>query len=450
MKNFINILYLVLFTVVYSVNAQTLAKVNQKAIDIAITPNSVGSVYIIDEDRIIRKFNNKTSKFDKVNCPQPRTFKKVETDFRGNLYTVDIGGYVHQLVNNRWVKRLGVRTNDIFIDAAGNKTVIDLQNNLYVLSAENEWIKNNETNGHNANPKHIISLTSAEYFMTTRSNRVKRFWLYSWSDLSGKLLFITSDKKNKEVYGIGMSRRVFKWDKKAKKWDVVKNTDKNLKTIAVRNKMIWGIDTKNQVYRPVYSIVKPKTQNKPTTQNKLTLLDNRASTQTVSTTRSNQFTRVNSADDISGKYRIHILKLVTNKKDNKYFGTAGLFLEAKTKSGNLKIRPLNGSKDRYLDISKTTPKRVKYDKTTVNNKTYNYSIDIDKIREFNLIGDVANKNATFDFQYNIKKYGGPVGFNQHDGGWIREKIKVNTIKSGEKAIFSGGIYDIVYTITKTN
>ena len=37
------------------------------------------------------------------------------------------------------------------------------------------------------------------------------------------------------------------------------------------------------------------------------------------------------------------------------------------------------------------------------NDTWNGRINVDKIREFTLMGDMGNPNAALDFQFNIKK-----------------------------------------------
>ncbi len=174
---------------------------------------------------------------------------------------------------------------------------------------------------------------------------------------------------------------------------------------------------------------------------------------TIGTARTNGLTKTK---NYSGTYRVtftRILGDLNGTAGNDFYGTMGVYLEAKSRSGNITIKPVDKKPNRVLDIPKgravkkrkmrrnISPGTFTYLTTrgvtsqAFSNKPYQHSYEVDKVREFTLQGEAANADATLDFQFNLteKRWSGD------KGKWERVKIKVSDLKLNKEYFFYGSL-----------
>lgn len=174
---------------------------------------------------------------------------------------------------------------------------------------------------------------------------------------------------------------------------------------------------------------------------------------TIGTTRTNGLTKTK---NYSGTYRVtftRILGDLNGTAGNDFYGTMGVYLESKSRSGNITIKPVDKKPNRVLDIPKgravkkrkmrrsISPNGFKYLTTrgvtskAFSKKPYLHSYEVDKVREFKLQGEAANADATLDFQFNLteKRWHG------EKGKWERVKIKISDLQLNKEYFFYGSI-----------
>lgn len=382
-------------------SAQTFVKTQGAAIDVAISPKD-GSVYVVGTSKNVFKYSTKTKIF-RAFGKQSRNVKSIATHPNGSLYMVSTSKEVYIDVKGRWNKIPGIKTDEVDIDKNGNVRAMDLSGRLKNLF-QGKWKEQTIINKNTAGFNQIIGQDSKTLFARFKDNKFKSFKSGKWQTLNGNPLKISMDDKTGDVYAVGRNKGIYKWNKSSKKWILIKGTRKDFKDVAVHNDEIWAVANDKSIY--IYNKNKKPLEEK----------------------------------DYSGTYRVTFTRIL-GAKQKEYYGTIGVYLEAKTKSGSVSIKPKDKKTNRAWDVSKSTPLKNKREAVTFSRKqrvdengnvgvsdgkiTNNYVLDIDKIREFTLAGEAANKDAVFDIQSNVKSIHIP---SVEVGGWRRVKIKIADLK----------------------
>lgn len=137
----------------------------------------------------------------------------------------------------------------------------------------------------------------------------------------------------------------------------------------------------------------------------------------VSTNR--QLKLISNKNNFEGRYRVTITKLYTRILENhllgifdetaEIYGTIGIRIRGEGKSGTVDIRSIGEKKTRIFDVGKNNPTDLKQkEKIKVKDPTGNVftsfgALEIDKIREFSIKGEVANEKLIVNIQSNISE-----------------------------------------------
>jgi len=106
-----------------------------------------------------------------------------------------------------------------------------------------------------------------------------------------------------------------------------------------------------------------------------------------------------------GRYRITVTEIVEHTFDNGLFaifntnreiyGTIGIRLKGKGQSGNVEIKPVGNKKARVWEVSSSNPVD-----TSIG------TIEVDRMREFNIQGDLANSDLIVNIQVSMSESDG--------------------------------------------
>lgn len=396
-----NVITITLFLIVsLSVSSQSFIKVTGKATDIAISPKD-GSVYVVGTSKNVFKYNTSSKSF-KTFGKLSKNVKSITVHSNGTVYMTSTSNEVYIDVNGRWNKIPGLKTSEVDIDKNGNVRALDASGKLKKLF-QGKWkdqtLVNRSTNGFNQ----VIGQDSKTLFARFKDNKFKTFKSGKWVTLNGNPLKITMDDKTGDVYAVGRNKGIYKWNKSSKKWILLKGTRKDFKDVAVHNGKVWAIANDKSIY--VYNKTKNPSVEEP--------------------------------KDYSGTYKVTITRILMNAPEYKInksidiYGTIGVHVESKSRSGNIKINASSNQKPRVWDVSKNrsvTPyfKYKNYQNYTywVNGKSYvgrafgETKINISRV--YKIFGEAANQALIFDIQTNISQKAIPVDIN-----FKYENFKVN-------------------------
>ncbi|MEL7270940.1 MAG: hypothetical protein AAGL34_15305 [Bacteroidota bacterium] len=378
--------------------AQQFVKVGGQATDIAMSPKD-GSVYVVNASKNIKKYDTRSKKFLPY-ATQSKNATSVSVTKDGVVYMVSTGKEVSLASNGRWIKIHGIKTSEVICLKDGTIMALDVNKKLRRLYAS-KWNLTTGLNNERGGVNQVIGTSINDLNVRMSDNAFKRYSRGNLYNLNGKPLKIALDHKTGIVYAVGKNKGIYKWVKSTKKWVLLAGTRKDFKDVAVHNGKIWAVATNKAIY--YYDPDK-----KGVTSNN---------------------------NDLSGTYRVFIEKLGSYKKGGEFHGVMGVHLKTKIKSGQVPISPLHGKKNRFWDYPKGSPKAAN-DKGFFIGKTLNStsknvmckaSIDIDKVREFKIVGEAAMGNPTLDFQLNLRS---KILF-EHYGEWERFKLPLKNIEFGK-------------------
>jgi hypothetical protein len=387
-----------------NINAQTFVKKQGAATDITINPKD-GSVYVVGTSKNVFKYDTRSKKF-KPFGKQSKNIKSITVHSNGSLYMVSTSNEVYIDVNGRWNKIPGIKTTEVDIDKNGNVRALDLSGKLKKLFQgkwKDESLVNRNTSGFNQ----IIGQDSKVVYGRFKNNAFKIHKSGKWTTLNGSPLKITMDDKTGEVYAVGRNKGIYKWNSSTSKWVLLKNTRKDFKDLAVHNGKIWAVATNKAIY----------------------YYDNNKRTK-----------------DYSGKYKVTVTRVLLNAPEFKIgknidvYGTIGVYVESKTKSGNTKINDISNKKPRIWEVSKSKPEKpyfkfknyIEYtywvDGKSYANRAFG-EIKINRTRSYNIQGEAANKTLTFDVQTNISQKAIPVDIEFR---WERLHVNIDEVVFGRE------------------
>ncbi|GAB5564710.1 MAG: hypothetical protein Wins2KO_17730 [Winogradskyella sp.] len=382
------------------INGQTFVKVGGVATDIAISPKDE-SVYIVSNKNVFHNYNKSTKKW-KLFGKRTNNVKSISIHPNGSVYMVSQSNEVHINVKGKWIKIPGIKTNEVDIDKDGNIRALNLSGRLHQLIG-GKWKSQTKMNASQDGFRQVIGQSKTLSYARFNTNAFHVYKNGRWKKLSGSPLRITMDDKKKIPYAVGRNKGVYMWSLSKNKWELLKNTRKDFKEVAVQNGKIWAITTNNRIYH--YASVTATSDE----------IQNYEGTYRVT------FTRVVG-------YAPELLAF----KSVDIYGTFGVYLEAKTSSNNTFIVPLNG-KNRVWDISKNYPSAVRPKKTeiTLNGKkeTFRGELPIGMMREFEIRGEAANEYLTFDIQSNIAQ---KTAIGEREFKWKRKKMKITDVTLGRE------------------
>jgi len=400
------------------INSQTFVKRQGKATDVAISKKD-GSVYVVGTSKNVFKYNTTTKRFSPFG-PQTRDVSRIAMSKLNQIFASKINGAVYRSNGSSSWTAQNAYSDDVSTDKVGKLWVAMKKRGGDIQKYDYSWKRPLKAI---INVDKVAPIGDNTVWVVMKDKSIKKYENDKWNNMPGAALDITVDTKTADVYVIGTSKRIFKWKKRDRKWVPLKNTRKDFTSLDAQNGKLWAIASDKSIYEYIIS--------------------------QATETNTDSGSQSNTIKDYSGTYRIHVHKLLGNYGNRDYYGTAGVYLEAQTKSGRTTIKPQNNQPNRYLDISRNNVKKIRKERNVVNGRSFDYAINIDRIREFKLLGEAANDDAVFDFQFNIKLYGPmPAGLFGDQDGWVRKKIKVEDIESGKKMIYNSLTYSISYTITK--
>lgn len=400
----------ILLLISFNATAQSFVKKQGFANDITISPKD-GSVYIIGTSKNVFKYNTGSKSF-KPFGKQSKNAKSITVHPNGSLYMVSTSNEVYIDVNGRWNKIPGIKANEVDIDKKGNVRALNTSGRVFKLF-QGKWQTQSQVNKGNTGFNQVIGQDSKTLFARFKDNEFKQFKSGKWQTLNGSPLKISIDDKTGDVYAIGRNKGVYKWNKATKRWVLLKGTRKDFKDVAIHNGKIWVIANDNSIYN--YDKNKKPSDEK--------------------------------SKDYSGTYRVTYTRIMGSTKTSKIdktiylYGTMGIYLEGKIKSGSISIKPVSNKKNRAWDVSKSGPLKMKNinittlpvfisdSKKEVIWDNIDRELEIDRIREFKISGEAANDDLTFDFQTNIKW---KRAIDELDYEWQREKYNIKDIKLGKE------------------
>lgn len=159
----------------------------------------------------------------------------------------------------------------------------------------------------------------------------------------------------------------------------------------------------------------------------------------------NKIKLLNQKNNLEGKYRVTITKLYTRILENhllgvfdetaEVYGTIGIRMRGEGRSGTVDIRSIGEKKPRIFDVSKNNPRDIKQkDKIKLKDPTGNVftsfgALEIDKIREFSIKGEVANEKIIVNIQANISE-GNTISDIKF--GWKQRSLYLKNLQLGKE------------------
>ncbi|NER19060.1 hypothetical protein [Spongiivirga citrea] len=158
----------------------------------------------------------------------------------------NVGSYANQHPHDLLLDYLqSQKYKDVSLASKNALWVVKPDGNLYFRY--NNYLKRAYKGGTN---NKRIALTDGINFYTVKNDN--SIWLYHGSNqgtkLPGKALDIAYDHKTKNLYCIGISKRIFKWNTHRYDWDLVKGTRNDFKYLSVHNNMIWAVAFNKKIY----------------------------------------------------------------------------------------------------------------------------------------------------------------------------------------------------------
>ena len=424
---------LLLFSGFYFVQAQGFVQVNGSATDIAIKPYSrtqpsflpssassastSSKVYIVDVSKNVLSYDEKSKKFIPFG-PQKKNITHVDVGPKSKVMMISTSKYLNELWNRRWRKRgEPKKLNGFAVDMASRPWGIVAPNNSLQYSPLNEW--KSVTKSTIKGVAKVSPINANLFYFVKTDKSVYKCTKGKLEKMPRKGIDIAVDFKTKEVYLVDESKRVMQWRERPKKWVLLSGTRRDIKNIAVYDGKIWVTSTSNKIY---YYDKNKKVVKKPTP----------------------------APNKYEGTYRFTLTRILTNAPEQKHikkgidiFGSTGIYVVGKKKSGTQEIKPLARKKNQLVNISKKKsayvksngqPRRIKIEGKGGKMLDYVYYGEhkVGQTRDFKISGDTANKDLTFDIQtnWNQKTLTGDLKF-----GWKRRKIKVDEVTLGQEQFF---------------
>jgi len=255
------IISIVLFSIfcLLNMDAQTFVKRQGKATDVAISKKD-GSVYVVGKSKNVFKYNPESKRFSKFG-PQTNDVVKIALSDQNQIYVSKINGSIERSSGNRSWTALNIFSEDVATDDTGKLWVCKKNRGGIVQLDNGSWRTPLKTL---SNVSQVAPIDYKSVWVIMNNKSIKKFDNKKWNDMPGLALDIAVDTKTNDVFVIGTSKRIFKWNSRQKKWNPLKNTRRDFVSIDADNGKLWATSTDNSIYeytsnKPfVFSKEKPK------------------------------------------------------------------------------------------------------------------------------------------------------------------------------------------------
>ncbi len=239
---FITLAFNILFLV--ALNAQTFKKAPSTAIDVAIDPSN-GKVYVIGEaSKNVFYYNTSAKRFRAY--LNGADAQRITVSSTGDVFIVRQNKKVAKVVNSKWedVKPFSY-SKDIAGDEKGDLFSVFAINGKAINYKNGNW--QNSINYGNKYDR-IAARHSKDVWLVGQDKRIKHYFKNKLNSVAGRAIDIAIDFATKDVYIVGGSKQIFKWNKSKKDWDKLPGTRTDIKNIAVHNNQLWCTTFNNQIY----------------------------------------------------------------------------------------------------------------------------------------------------------------------------------------------------------
>lgn len=239
------ILFILLFNfwlVPYS-QSQTFKKAPGGAIDVSIDPNN-GKVYVIGTSKEVFYFNSSANKFKPYLTGA--SGERITVNSKGEVWIVRQNKKVAKVKNSKWedVKPFSY-SKDIDGDGKGNIWSVFATNGKVVKYENGKWKNSNK---YGSLTTRIAARNSSDVWTIRQDQTINHYFKNKLNRIKGKALDIAIDAITMEVYVVGISKRIFKWNPNKKDWDLLPGTRNDVSNIAVHNNEMWCTTNKKHIY----------------------------------------------------------------------------------------------------------------------------------------------------------------------------------------------------------
>ncbi|MEO0899075.1 MAG: hypothetical protein AAFY71_21870 [Bacteroidota bacterium] len=416
--------------------SQSFTKVTGSANDVAINPKD-GKVFVIDKNKNLFVYNPSRKAFEN---------KGGRSTPLSNI-SISRSGIVHAAASNKTGKELkSVNGRSVWSNKGSNISYIACGRdgslfgvNVYTSSPvrySNGWRPFSIDPKYKGKVKRMVVFAPTYMIYLLKDNSIVRYIKGKYTVMPGKATDIAIDFANANLYIIDLGKRIRKWDVSSKQWKLLPGTRRDFVSLDAGKGKIWATTTNKSIYR--YN----------------------PAGGTISATKAPD-TR-----NYTGTYRVTFTRMMGLSQEDRwkhdFYGTIGVYLKGKIQSGGASLDPLGNKPNRVVDLPKNYPTKRRKLSRVVRGTNFEYlfgpqqtakkgpslllpvpvrpinastswdlAYPIEKSREFRLVGEAANGEATFDIQMNIKNK----LWNGEEGKWERVKLKVKDLKLGKEYMY---------------
>lgn len=363
----------------WGVNAQTFKKAKGRATDVSISES--GEVFVVGTSKQIFKYHFNIEDF-KLYSVANRRAKTITAAKANNVWLLTTDGRIHITYTKNKIQAMGsLALRDIYVGK--NNVLWGIDTKGAIKKKDGSWKP--FTMAGTDNKKVAVNNTTGVFAIKNNNS----IWSYVKGRgprrFPGEATDIAYDHVQKKLYVLSKStKRIMVWNPSRNRWDAVKNTRRDFKSIAAHNGQLWGTTTQNAIY----------------------------------TTAAIKNTEIPVAKDFSGRYRVTVSHIYENtnrvppRPDAELFGTIGVRLYGKGRSGKVEIRALENKPPRIWSASRSRAQVITQNHQLKKPESfprsmYNYwgRYEIGKSREYEIQGELANEKLAVNIQMNVHAKG---------------------------------------------
>ena len=219
--------------------AQTFTKADGGAIDISISPAS--EVFVIGTSKRIFKYDKYSNSF-KLYENANRKAKQIFA-YKGNIQgLLEDGRAFKKAPNSKFYIRSTTKRKDIAVDERGRTCYVQTDGSINYGYPRVSLAKTGRNNAK------ICPINDLHFYVLKNDNSIWEYTNGNGKKLPGAATDIAYDHIQKRLYVVGVSKRIFLWNRSRKNWDLVRNTRNDVVSLAAHNGIIWCTTTRNEVY----------------------------------------------------------------------------------------------------------------------------------------------------------------------------------------------------------
>ena len=246
--------------VLLPLQAQTFKKADGYATEVSIDP--AGNVFVQRTSNNLAKYDIKSKKFKPY---QPGTSPSgLAVSRNSNSYRYKNPSVTSRLTGHDLKLALlkSKKYKDVTVTTNNSVWTIDRYGRLFLALTFGRNNKPN-INALGSSNSHLEAVDKNKIFYIKNNNSIWHYDGNSNRKLPGAAIDIAYDVKQKKLYVIGVSKRLFVWNPYRKNWDLVSGTRRDFKQLSVHNGKIWAITTNNQIYTNDIKTITPYRYTNP-------------------------------------------------------------------------------------------------------------------------------------------------------------------------------------------